>query len=162
MIVIGSGAGGASVSYKLANAGKRVLLIEKGPFLPRDKSTLEVRQVFVDGIFKNHLVWLDSKGQDFVPSDPLVAARIERIRETGGNPFVEYQTPMAVLELKQGLGRLLRRSSDRGILAVLDPRLTTKPYGKTFLRSLPPFPRTRSLAGCRDFFCAGAEGAPTP
>lgn len=69
VIVVGSGAGGGSVTYKLANAGKRVLLIEKGPFLPRDSSTLEVRQVFVDGVFKNHRVWLDSKGHDFVPGE---------------------------------------------------------------------------------------------
>ena len=69
VIVIGSGAGGASVAYKLVNAGKRVLLIEKGPFLPRNSSTLEVRQVFVDGVFKNHVVWLDSKGHNFVPGE---------------------------------------------------------------------------------------------
>jgi choline dehydrogenase-like flavoprotein len=69
VIVIGSGAGGGSVAYKLANAGKRVLLIEKGPYLPRDSSTLEVRQVFVDGVFKNHVVWLDSEGKDFVPGE---------------------------------------------------------------------------------------------
>jgi choline dehydrogenase-like flavoprotein len=69
VIVIGSGAGGGSAAYKLANAGKRVLLIEKGPFLPRDSSTLEVRQVFVDGVFKNHVVWLDSDGKDFVPGE---------------------------------------------------------------------------------------------
>ncbi len=75
-----------------------------------------------------------------VPSDPLIAARIERIRENEGNPFAEYQTPMAVLDLKQGLGRLLRSRGDRGILAVLDPRLKTKGYGKTFLASLPPYP----------------------
>jgi len=69
VIVIGSGAGGGSVAYKLAKAGKCVLLIEKGPFLPRDKSTIEVREVFVDGIFKNHEVWLDSEGNDFVPGE---------------------------------------------------------------------------------------------
>ena len=69
VIIIGSGAGGASVAYKLVNAGKRVLLIEKGPFLPRNKSTLEVRQVFVDGVFKNHVVWLDGKGHEFVPGE---------------------------------------------------------------------------------------------
>jgi choline dehydrogenase-like flavoprotein len=69
VIVIGSGAGGGSVAYKLANAGKRVLLIEKGAFLPRDESTLSVRQVFVDGVFKNHVAWLDSEGRDFVPSE---------------------------------------------------------------------------------------------
>ena len=74
-----------------------------------------------------------------VPSDPLVAARIERIRDVEGNPFFEYQVPLAVLELKQGLGRLLRSRSDRGVVSVLDPRLTMKRYGKIFIRSLPPY-----------------------
>jgi choline dehydrogenase-like flavoprotein len=69
VIIIGSGAGGASVAFKLVNAGKRVLLIEKGPYLPRNSSTLEVRQVFVDGVFKNHVVWLDGEGHDFVPGE---------------------------------------------------------------------------------------------
>ena len=87
-----------------------------------------------------------------VPSDPIVAARIERIREDEGNPFAEYQTPMAVLDLKQGLGRLLRSKGDRGILAVLDPRLTTKGYGKTFLTSLPPYPVVRTRDEAAAFF----------
>jgi ATP-dependent DNA helicase DinG len=87
-----------------------------------------------------------------VPGDPLVSARIDRIRETGGNPFREYQTPMAVLALKQGLGRLIRSRSDRGLLAVLDPRLTTRSYGRTFLRSLPPYPVVREIERCREFF----------
>jgi ATP-dependent DNA helicase DinG len=82
----------------------------------------------------------------------LVAARIERIRDNEGNPFAEYQTPMAVLDLKQGLGRLLRSRGDRGILAVLDPRLTTKAYGKTFLASLPPYPVVRDRAAAAAFF----------
>ena len=67
VIVVGSGAGGGSVAYKLANAGKNVLLVEKGPFLPRDASTLDVKKVFVDGVFKNHEVWQDGEGRDFVP-----------------------------------------------------------------------------------------------
>ncbi len=87
-----------------------------------------------------------------VPTDPLIAARIERIRVEGGNPFAEYQVPLAVLELKQGLGRLLRSREDRGILAVLDPRLTTKPYGRTFLESLPPYAILREPGECATFF----------
>jgi len=87
-----------------------------------------------------------------VPSDPLVAARIDRIRERDGNPFFEYQVPMAVLELKQGLGRLLRSTSDRGIVGILDPRVATRRYGKMFLRSLPPYRVVRDLEDCRQFF----------
>jgi len=87
-----------------------------------------------------------------VPSDPLIAARIERIRDEGGNPFEEYQVPLAVLELKQGLGRLLRSRGDHGILAVLDPRLTTRRYGRTFLDSLPAYRVVRELRECGDFF----------
>jgi ATP-dependent DNA helicase DinG len=72
------------------------------------------------------------------PGDPVVAARIERLRNRGQNPFGEYQVPVAVLMLKQGLGRLIRTASDHGILAVLDSRLVRKPYGRRFLESLPP------------------------
>ncbi|HEY7510879.1 MAG TPA: helicase C-terminal domain-containing protein, partial [Vicinamibacteria bacterium] len=72
------------------------------------------------------------------PSDPIVSARIERLRSRGGNPFSDYQVPVAVLMLKQGLGRLIRSRADRGILAVLDSRLVEKPYGRRFLESLPP------------------------
>jgi len=72
------------------------------------------------------------------PGDPVVAARIDRLRNRGGNPFGEYQVPVAILMLKQGLGRLIRSASDRGILAVLDSRLIEKAYGRRFLDSLPP------------------------
>ena len=92
-----------------------------------------------------------------VPSDPLIAARIDRIRAQQGNPFGEYQLPLAVLELKQGLGRLLRSCGDRGVLAVLDPRLTTRRYGKTFLESLPPYRIVREIESCVKFFGAEPE-----
>jgi ATP-dependent DNA helicase DinG len=72
------------------------------------------------------------------PGDPVVSARIERLRNRGANAFGEYQVPVAVLMLKQGLGRLIRTASDRGILAVLDSRLLRKAYGRRFLESLPP------------------------
>ncbi len=73
-----------------------------------------------------------------VPSDPVVAARQRFIEDQGGSSFFEYSVPQAIISLKQGLGRLIRSTTDRGVLAVLDPRLRTKMYGQTFLRSLPP------------------------
>ncbi|HYY59148.1 MAG TPA: ATP-dependent DNA helicase [Pyrinomonadaceae bacterium] len=73
-----------------------------------------------------------------VPSDPVVAARQRYIDEQGGSSFYEYSVPQAIISLKQGLGRLIRSTTDRGVLAVLDPRLRTKAYGRVFLESLPP------------------------
>ncbi len=72
-----------------------------------------------------------------VPDHPLLEARLEAIRERGGNPFMEYQVPEAVIKLKQGFGRLIRRQSDRGQVVILDPRVMTKRYGRLFLDSLP-------------------------
>ncbi|HEY0003304.1 MAG TPA: ATP-dependent DNA helicase [Pyrinomonadaceae bacterium] len=73
-----------------------------------------------------------------VPTDPVVAARQRYIDEQGGSSFYEYSVPQAIISLKQGLGRLIRSATDRGVLAVLDPRLQTKAYGRLFLESLPP------------------------
>ena len=80
------------------------------------------------------------------PGDPITAARIDAIRARGGDPFGEYQVPLAILALQQGLGRLIRHRRDRGVLAVLDPRLRTKGYGRRFLASLPPAPVVHDLA----------------
>jgi ATP-dependent DNA helicase DinG len=80
-----------------------------------------------------------------VPSDPVVAARIAQINDSGGNAFYDYQIPTATILLKQGMGRLIRSKTDRGILALLDKRILTKSYGRMFLRSLPPAPLTHNL-----------------
>lgn len=72
-----------------------------------------------------------------VPDHPLLQARLERIRESGGNPFGDYQLPEAIIKLRQGFGRLIRGHADRGIVVILDPRVRTKAYGKAFLKALP-------------------------
>ena len=79
------------------------------------------------------------------PDDPLLKARMEDSALRGGDPFIDVQLPDAVIALKQGVGRLIRDPSDRGVLIICDNRLVTRPYGATFLRSLPPLPRTRDL-----------------
>ncbi len=89
-----------------------------------------------------------------VPSDPVTAARIRHINESGGNAFYEYQIPEAVILLKQGFGRLIRSKTDRGILALLDKRVLTKRYGRAFLASLPPAPMTHDASDLRNFLAA--------
>jgi ATP-dependent DNA helicase DinG len=86
------------------------------------------------------------------PADPITSARIDALRAQGGEPFDDYQVPLAILALQQGLGRLIRHRKDRGVLAVLDPRLKTKGYGRRFLASLPPAPVVHDLAAVERFF----------
>ncbi len=93
------------------------------------------------------------------PDDPLVAARIRRLKTLGRNAFLEYQLPEAVTLLKQGVGRLIRDERDRGVLMILDQRLLGKPYGRTVLASLPPFARTRDEHAACSFFSRAAEGS---
>ena len=87
-----------------------------------------------------------------VPSDPVVQARMKAIEEAGGKPFFDYQVPSAVLTLKQGFGRLIRSLEDRGVLVLLDPRVTRQRYGKTFLASLPPYRMTQTITDVEAFF----------
>ena len=87
-----------------------------------------------------------------VPSDPVVAARMKAIEEAGGKPFFDYQVPAAVLTLKQGFGRLIRSLEDRGVLVLLDNRITQKRYGQTFLASLPPYRMTATITDVQEFF----------
>jgi ATP-dependent DNA helicase DinG len=87
-----------------------------------------------------------------VPSDPVLQARVRAIEEEGGKPFFELQVPQAVLALKQGFGRLIRSLEDRGLLVLLDPRITTKQYGRVFLESMPPYRVTREIGDVEEFF----------
>jgi len=86
------------------------------------------------------------------PADPVVQATIEAMRRAAGNPFAEYQLPQAVIALRQGVGRLIRDSDDRGVLMIGDGRLLSKSYGRMFLKSLPPMPLTTDLGDVRRFF----------
>ncbi|SIN83705.1 ATP-dependent DNA helicase DinG [Singulisphaera sp. GP187] len=151
-------------SYKMLDAAVRALtpwfakrnitLIAQSEGMPRTKM-VEAFKADVDSvIFGADSFWqgVDVPGEALsnviivrlpfsVPSHPLLEARLESIRRTGGNPFTDYQIPEAVIKLKQGFGRLIRSKTDRGIVVILDPRVLTKPYGRTFLNSLPACPR---------------------
>lgn len=95
------------------------------------------------------------------PDDPVLEARLDAVRRAGGNPFRDEQLPQAVIALKQGVGRLIRTHADRGVLVLCDPRLLGKSYGRLFLDSLPPVPRTRDVRDVQAFFAAQSP-APAP
>ena len=94
------------------------------------------------------------------PDDPVFRARAVRMQENGKNPFMEYQLPQAIIQLKQGVGRLIRDQQDYGVMVICDPRLRSKPYGRKFLASLPPgMPMTQAILDVENFF-AGHRGVP--
>ena len=88
------------------------------------------------------------------PDDPVLAARLDALEKKGVNGFMQHQLPAAIINLKQGAGRLIRDETDRGVLMLCDPRLISKPYGKRIWQSLPPFSRTRALAAVVEFLQA--------
>ena len=92
-----------------------------------------------------------------VPSEPVVAARLSRLEQSGDNAFLSYSIPEAIISLKQGLGRLIRSRKDRGILAIFDSRLRTRSYGRLFLESLPNCPLTDNIVSLRNFFQSGGS-----
>ncbi|MEZ5477886.1 MAG: ATP-dependent DNA helicase [Thiolinea sp.] len=96
------------------------------------------------------------------PNDPVLEARLETLRQQGGNPFAEHQLPQAVITLKQGVGRLIRDQQDRGVLMLGDIRLLTRSYGRIFLDSLPRMPRTRKLEVVQRFFDRERSFDPPP
>ena len=87
-----------------------------------------------------------------VPTDPVNAARIDAVREKGENPFSDFQLPQAVIMFKQGFGRLIRNRTDRGVVAVLDPRIKTRRYGAEFIKALPKCRHTDSIEKVSEFF----------
>jgi len=88
------------------------------------------------------------------PGDPVMQARIDMIKRRGGQPFMEFQVPQAVIALKQGVGRLIRDVNDYGVVMITDPRLRQKTYGSVFLNSLPDMPRTSKLQDVQTFYAA--------
>jgi ATP-dependent DNA helicase DinG len=93
------------------------------------------------------------------PDDPVLAARMEAMKRAGKNPFFDYQLPHAVINLKQGAGRLIRSESDRGVLMICDPRLVEKPYGRRIWQALPPMKRTRKRDEALAFFAVDNSGS---
>jgi ATP-dependent DNA helicase DinG len=130
--------------------GERMPLLVQGSGMPRSLMLSKFRSVPRSVLFGTDTFWtgVDVPGEALsnviivklpfaVPNEPIVEARIEKIRNEGGNPFMDFQIPEAILKFRQGVGRLIRSRNDKGIVVILDPRVTTKPYGRMFLKVLP-------------------------
>ncbi len=133
---------------------KNITLLVQGKGKPRHQLLAEFKEDISSVLFGTDSFWtgVDVPGKSLqnviitrlpfsVPDHPLTAARMEFIEDRGGNSFSEYTIPEAVLKLRQGVGRLIRNGTDSGLAVILDPRILTKSYGRTFLESLPPAPR---------------------
>jgi ATP-dependent DNA helicase DinG len=167
--------GGALVlctSYKMLSAFKAALRVEATPYTlfvqgdaPRARLLKEFREEEDAVLIGTGTFWegVDVPGESLrcviidklpfaSPSDPVTSARIRAIEQRGEDPFFSYQVPEAVLSLRQGVGRLLRRGDDYGVVALLDSRIVKQGYGKRFRTSLPPMKWTRDRADVADFF----------
>jgi ATP-dependent DNA helicase DinG len=141
-------------------AERNIALYAQSDGLPRSKMVAAFKADIDSVIFGADSFWqgVDVPGEALsnviivrlpfsVPDHPLLEARLEEIQRRGGNRFLDYQVPEAIIKLKQGFGRLIRSQTDRGLVAILDPRLLTKPYGRQFLNSLPDCPRVIDVLG---------------
>jgi ATP-dependent DNA helicase DinG len=144
LVVEGLQAAGENLPVLLQGEGSRTELLDR--FRSLGNAVLIASQSFWEGVDVPgdalSLVVID-KLPFAPPDDPVLAARVEHLRKAGRNPFMHYQLPRAVINMKQGAGRLIRSEHDRGVLCVCDPRMLDKPYGKVVWRSLPAMRRTR-------------------